>query len=91
MTKREKTGAALIAFPFVGLPLSLTLYAIFGFVIAQLIASQGQAGDPTSFEVVGRIVSMLLGLLGVASLIGFFVAIPIGIYLLAVPAKKKTA
>lgn len=75
-------GIVLIVYPIIGLPIVLTIYAIMSFVSSNLT-------DPQSTTiVVFRILKVLLGLLGVLCVLGVFIAIPIGIILLASSAKK---
>ena len=77
----------MIAYPFVMLPAALSAYAIMSFVIASLII---KTDDPSGgLLLLAKVISIILGLVGVSAILGFFIAIPIGIYLIAVPSKPK--
>jgi hypothetical protein len=86
MTKREKVGVGLVASPFVLLPCVILGYAIMGFFIKRAI----ETGAVLPYaDILGRIASVLLGFMGVSAIVLFFIGIPVGIYLLAVPRKLK--
>jgi|GEM_PF-2515927 hypothetical protein len=90
MKKREIVGAGLIVMPFIGLPLTLSAYAMANFIITQTAYSQGQRIDELAqSEIVPQMVNIVLGFAGIFFLLSFFIAIPIGIYLIAVPSKPK--
>jgi hypothetical protein len=86
MTKREKVGAGLMAFPFVLLMVVIVGYAVMAFFLRRAI----ETGAVLPYaDIFGKILNVILGLSGVGAILGFFIGIPIGIYLLAIPAKKK--
>lgn len=74
---RSKTkGVLFLVFPFVFLPVVLSLYAILRFVFAAVADNGG------GLAVFG-VLNMVLGLLGILGVLSFFVFIPLGIYFLA--------
>ena len=72
--RRVVWGVILIVVPILALPVLLSIYAIFSFVAIKV------GGE--NWIVVASIVRVLLGLCGVLSILGMFVGIPVGIYLL---------
>ena len=73
--KKKTLGIILIVFPWVVLPLAIAGYAITRFILAM---------DETSVAltvIVGKITSNMLGLAGLAAILGFFIGIPVGLYL----------
>lgn len=125
MMKRTTWGWALIAAPFVGLLLSVMLYAVTNAVISAQLAKEAErtnrtagvelesdvlpegleaslgnrdgvlspgapSSEPELRSVIGNGVNVLLGLLGMLSVLGIFVLIPLGIYLLVSDGKKKS-
>ncbi len=78
MILRKKTiGIVLITLPFVLLVTVIAGYAMSSFVISQ-ITTEG-----TSVSTIGSMMNIFLGGLGVLSILGFFISIPLGIYFLS--------
>lgn len=121
--KRKTWGWILIALPFIGLALTIILFAISNAVISAQLVNEAsaatvivQADAPRTFSptapttdspllspsddtslaatpdlraTVGNGLNVLLGFLGILSVLGMFVLVPIGIYLLSTDGKKK--
>jgi hypothetical protein len=77
-------GIVFMVSPFVGLIVVLSLYAIVSFVAVQLVGA-GEGGSSALFEVI----NVLLGLIGILSVVGFFTVMPYGLYLAMTPDKSK--
>lgn len=86
--QRKTVGILLLAVPLPLLVITLAVYAIASFVIASLVMASD--GDGSGAVVIGQILSIVLGLIGVAAVIGLIIGIPLGIYLI-VTADKHTA
>ncbi len=72
--KKKQLGLALIIVPFIALPIILGLYAVNSFVLMS-----GGIESVTFF----RTVSLTLSLLGLLSVFGIFIGVPLGFILLA--------
>ena len=90
MTAKSKKiwGIVLIAAPFVLLITVLSSYAISSFIMASAVDAGAEA---TLASTVGTIVKAILSFLGIIAVLGFFVAIPAGIYFLATAGKDLNA
>jgi len=69
---KRRLGLFLIIAPWVLLPIVLALYAITTFILVQ-----------SETELLGSVISFILGLLGVVSIIGIFIGLPVGIFLMS--------
>lgn len=86
MTKHKQTviGAVLIVAPFVGLFVTLSLYAVTSFILASIMGAGG--GD--ALETIGSIIRVLLGLVALVCMIGVPLG-PIAGIILIVTANDK--
>ncbi|MBT6254299.1 hypothetical protein HOI83_03665 [Candidatus Uhrbacteria bacterium] len=84
--KRKRLGLILIIWPVPTLILTMIGFAIASSVVAGLLA--GAESVPSSAAGVGQVINMLLGLLGVASILGIFISIPVGVYFLSTKPKS---
>lgn len=75
MTARQKWGVFLVAFP---IPTLIGVFILFA-VLSVVFSSVGGGGVVI---IVANIVRILLGLLGILSVLGLIIGTPIGIYLL---------
>jgi len=83
--KKRTLGIVLLVLPWVLFPAVLVGYAIFNFMLAQ----SGAGGN--SLRTVATTVNILLGLLGVFSIAGFFFGMPIGLYLVSRKDEEQLA
>ncbi|MFH1632372.1 MAG: hypothetical protein ABIA47_05160 [bacterium] len=76
MTKKQKNilGIVLIVYPIPLLVLTLAGYAIASFVIVSI------GGEDAAM--IGSVIQLLLGICGLAAILGIPIGMPIGIYLL---------
>lgn len=68
----------------------MSAHAIVSFVFSSITEANGGSVGGLSVAI-GTIISLLLGLIGIAAVIGILVGIPVGIYLLATEDKAATA
>lgn len=78
-SKNKKIGLFLLIGPFVGLIITLLLYGIATFILT------GGSAPADSSSIAARIISVILGFVGIVCVIGILVGIPLGIMFL----KKK--
>jgi len=71
--------------PFVGLVTCMAGYAISTFVFSALMDSGSD-----SMVTIATLFSVILGFVGVISILGIFIAMPIGLYLLMTNSKTVT-
>lgn len=83
--KRSTLGIILLAFPLPLLLVTMSGYAITSFMFSSL----ADAGDPEEWARTGNIIALLLQIVGVAALLGFFIGMPVGAYLLFTGSKGK--
>lgn len=85
--QRKTKGILLIVLPIPTLFVVMASYAIASFVISSI----DRAADSSSSTVlvIGQIINLLLGLVGIAAVVGVLVGIPVGIYLLATEDKPS--
>ena len=83
--RRRNIGIALIIFPPACLFGSLILWAIVSFILNSMVMSGNGFGSPEFY----RLLNVLFGFLGIIGVLGFFTALPIGLYLTF--SKPKTA
>lgn len=79
---RRYLGIFLIFFPFIGLFSTLVLYSITSFAISSGLADPNAEIDASTLQTVGQLIRVFLAFLGVVCVLGFFTAVPLGIYLL---------
>jgi hypothetical protein len=83
-SKRTIWGVILMVAPVVLLFVAIPGYAISSFVFGSLMAGSGSDG----LMIAAKIINVILALLGVVSVLGLFICIPIGIYLVASKGKS---
>lgn len=84
--KRRKIIAIfLFVFPVPLLIISLSAYAIFTFIIESIITSGGEVGTTI---VMMQAVNIVLQILGIISILGLFIGIPVGIWMY-ISARKQ--
>ena len=64
----------------------MSAHAIVSFVFSSITEANGGSAGGLSVTI-GTIISFLLGLLGIAAVVGVLIGIPVGIYLLATDDK----
>lgn len=85
---KKTLGLILLIAPIPTLTLTIMAYSIMSFVFSTLAYSEeGQSGSLVAIEQISRIV---LGILGLVSVVGIFVAMPIGFILLLKSSSQKT-
>ena len=87
-------GILCIVGPFIALPVLLAAFAISSFILSSAGSDATFAGDPsgaTLATTIGNIVSTIMGFAGVLAILGIFVGIPLGIYLLVQASKEAAA
>lgn len=85
MKNPKLLGALCLAVPPIVLSVAMSAYAISSFVSSSLADSAAIRGEPASVEsalAAGAVVNTILGFVGVLGVIGLFVGVPLGIYLL---------
>lgn len=84
MTKTVK-GGLLIAWPIVGLPIVLSLYAISSYIMNASIDTQAVDGlaAATPMTSAAAVVRIILGLLGLLCIVGGPISVVVGIVVLA--------
>ncbi|MEK7459118.1 MAG: hypothetical protein AAB663_01790 [Patescibacteria group bacterium] len=81
--QRKTKGILLVVLPIPTLFFVMVVYAIVSF----FLSSVAETSDSSVGLVVSQISSILLGLIGVAAVVGILIGIPVGIYLLATEDK----
>lgn len=86
---RRGLGLFILVLPFISLIIILSAFAITQFVIGQLIVAPDTTavlGEPDPRETIANIIRIALSFLGILSVLGIFICVPIGIVLM----RKKT-
>ncbi len=86
MRKRVTVAWVCIVAPWVLLVVALVVFAITGFIVSGTITSEATtlaAGAPPLRDTIGRIINIILGLLGVLAVLGIPVGAGVGVYLLS--------
>ena len=86
--KNQTKGILLVVIPLPLLIFTLAAYAISSFVISSIAASD-PTSDLSTVTTVGSIISVLLGAMGIFSLLGILVGFPLGIYYLTRPSEQN--
>ena len=88
-------GIGLVAGPFILLVGVMMSYSITSFVISSLVDRSemiGQGGvDGGLVTVIGNVVNIFLGFLGIVSVLGIFIGIPLGVILIVHSADDPSA
>ncbi len=88
-TKKKKIiGLVMLVYPLPLLLFVLSAYSIFSFITSAVI---GQGSNIELMLKIVKAVNILLSLLGVMSIIGFFVCMPLGIVLYIMARKQEKA
>lgn len=77
--RRKTLGLILLAVPIPTLILTLSLYAILNFIASSLADTGNDAGG---LMVVAQFSNIALGLLGIVSVVGIIIGMPVGLILL---------
>ncbi len=94
----KKLGLILIIAPFAGLIAILILYAVTSFILQAFMAGSGPevvngvvelSTQPSLGLTIGKIITAVLGFLGIICVLGIFTAFPAGIILLIIEAVRK--
>ncbi len=85
MRKRNIVAWVCIVAPWVPLLVVLVVFAITGFIISETVVSEVATAAPgaSSLDMIGRIVNVVLGLLGVLAVLGIPIGAGVGVYLLS--------
>lgn len=83
--KRSTWGIILLAFPLPLLIATMSAYAISSFIFSQIV----QTGVSDPWVGTGQIIHVILQALGLIAILGFFVGMPVGAYLLFTGSKSK--
>jgi hypothetical protein len=92
---KKWVGIALVVFPLPMLVITMIAYAVASFVFSSLGADPATVGATASSGelrvLIGNLVNVGLGLIGFISVLGIFIAIPIGIILLVRSDDARTS
>ena len=88
MTKRKTWAWIIMVGPWILLPLTIVAF----FVISFILASFGTSfNDSTAGHLTFSIVRVVLGIVGIAAVIGMIVGIPVGAVMLASEKKAENS
>ena len=86
MRKRNTVAWIMIVGPWVLLVVVLAVFAITGFIVSKSMPSvvgEALTAAPSMRDTIGRVINVILGLLGVVAVLGIPVGTAVGVYLLS--------